>query len=188
MGIWELKAIRLGQALDPLNFAWYEDMIPWQFPQQLRLLKEICNNSHMYRRGHLPQEDFKKLLDAECVSYIHPDLATSGGIMETKRIGDIAQDTVFQCFYIKLDHPLLLWQMPLCCTAKDSVALKMHSIDLSWWQDLVKNLKPILDQGYINVPDTPGLGIELNELIIKEHLNGPESLNGFLKTPMVEYS
>ena len=177
------SCIRLGQALDPLNFAWYEDMIPWQFPQQLRLLKEsvttpICTGEDIYLK-----EDFKKLLDAECVSYIHPDLATSGGIMETKRIGDIAQEYGVPMFLHQAGSPVVAMANVHCAAATEGfVALEMHSVDLSWWQDLVKKpVKPILDQGYINVPDTPGLGIELNELIIKEHLNGPESLNGFFE-------
>jgi L-alanine-DL-glutamate epimerase-like enolase superfamily enzyme len=71
-----------------------------------------------------------------------------------------------------------------CAAATEGfVALEMHSVDLSWWEDLVLSpVKPIVDKGYIQVPDTPGLGIELNELVVQEHLNGPEpALNGFFK-------
>ena len=33
-----------------------------------------------------------------------------------------------------------------------------------WWQDLVEGIdKPIIDKGFITVPDKPGLGITLNE-------------------------
>ena len=102
--------------------------------------------------------------------------------METKRIGDIAQEYGVPMFH-QAGSPVVAMANVHCAAATEGfVALEMHSVDLSWWQDLVKKpVKPILDQGYINVPDTPGLGIELNELIIKEHLNGPESLNGFFE-------
>ena len=47
----------------------------------------ICTGEDIYLK-----EGFKPLLEARGVSVIHPDLATSGGILETKRIGDLAQD------------------------------------------------------------------------------------------------
>ena len=47
------------------------------------------------------------------------------------------------------------------CTARprraNFLALENHSLDVPWWQDLVNGLeKPIVNKGYINVPDTPG--------------------------------
>ena len=33
--------------------------------------------------------------------------------------------------------------------------------------------KPFIDKGYITVPDSPGLGLELNEPVVKEHLRVP---------------
>src|SRR5204863_180023 len=38
------------------------------------------------------KEDFKKLCAEHAVSKIHPDLATAGGILETKKIGDLAME------------------------------------------------------------------------------------------------
>ena len=86
------SCIRLGQALDPFTLAWYEDMIPWQLTEQWQRLKNsvatpVCTGEDIYLK-----EGFMPLLEADAVSVIHPDLATSGGIMETKKIGDLAQD------------------------------------------------------------------------------------------------
>ena len=42
---------------------------------------------------------------------------------------------------------------------------------ISWWQELVTGVtQPFIKDGYVTVPDTPGLGIELNEAVVKEHL------------------
>jgi len=42
---------------------------------------------------------------------------------------------------------------------------------MPWWQDLVSGTpKPIINKGYVTVPDTPGLGVELNDAVVKEHL------------------
>jgi hypothetical protein len=53
--------------------------------------------------------------------------------------------------------------------------MECHAVDfMSWWQELVTGVpKPFIKDGYITVPDTPGLGIELNEKVIKEHLRYP---------------
>jgi hypothetical protein len=40
-----------------------------------------------------------------------------------------------------------------------------------WWGDLVEGVeKPIVNKGYITVPDKPGLGVTLNEAAVKQHL------------------
>jgi L-alanine-DL-glutamate epimerase-like enolase superfamily enzyme len=59
-----------------------------------------------------------------------------------------------------------------CAATENFVALENHAVDTPWWDELVTGLpKPIVRDGYIDVPDTPGLGIEsLNDEVIKEHL------------------
>jgi L-alanine-DL-glutamate epimerase-like enolase superfamily enzyme len=47
-------------------------------------------------------------------------------------------------------------------------------VDVKWWEDLVSGIeKPIVQNGHVKVPETPGLGIEPNEEVIKEHLYEP---------------
>jgi L-alanine-DL-glutamate epimerase-like enolase superfamily enzyme len=53
------------------------------------------------------------------------------------------------------------------------VALEMHSVDNPWWNDLVTMVGqdgPMIKNGYVQVTDAPGLGLELNEEVIAEHL------------------
>jgi L-alanine-DL-glutamate epimerase-like enolase superfamily enzyme len=86
------NCIRLGKALDKYRLAWLEDMVPWQFTEQWvqmeRALKTpVCTGEDIYLK-----EGFLPLLRDRAVSIIHPDLATSGGILETKKIGDMAEE------------------------------------------------------------------------------------------------
>jgi L-alanine-DL-glutamate epimerase-like enolase superfamily enzyme len=47
--------------------------------------------------------------------------------------------------------------------------MENHAVDIPWWGDMVSGpSKPIVDRGFITVPDTPGLGIELNEPVVKD--------------------
>jgi hypothetical protein len=62
----------------------------------------------------------------------------------------------------------------MIATIKDFVAMENHAVDIPWWDDLVTGVpKPIVNKGYIQVPDTPGLGVELNEEVCKQHLRTP---------------
>jgi hypothetical protein len=62
----------------------------------------------------------------------------------------------------------------MIATLRDFVALEYHALDLPWWGDLVTGVpKPIVQDGYIPVPETPGLGVVLNEEVVKQHLRVP---------------
>jgi L-alanine-DL-glutamate epimerase-like enolase superfamily enzyme len=63
------------------------------------------------------------------------------------------------------------------------IALEHHSLDVPWWETLVKTTSggALVEKGFAIVPDSPGLGIELNEEVAKQHLR-PKS-GYFLPTP-----
>jgi len=65
-----------------------------------------------------------------------------------------------------------------CAAATQNfVALEHHSVEVPWWEDLVTGIKkPLNDKGFVNVPDTPGLGLELNLETVKQHLLDGEGL------------
>jgi len=58
-------------------------------------------------------------------------------------------------------------------STENFLALEYHSADVPWWDDMVTGLpKPIVNKGYITVPDAPGLGIEsLNDEVLAEHIH-----------------
>lgn len=152
--------IRLGRALDQFVLAWYEDMIPWQFTEQYKRLKNsvmtpICTGEDIYLK-----EGFKDLIENEAVSLIHPDLATSGGILETKRIGDYAQEYGIGMVMHMAGSPVAALASVHCAAATENfIVLENHSVDLEWWSDLVVGLEsPLIKDGYMEVPETPGLG------------------------------
>ena len=59
-----------------------------------------------------------------------------------------------------------------CAAATENfLVLENHSVDVPWWSDLVNGVeKPIVNKGFVTVPDKPGLGITLNEDVVKAHL------------------
>ena len=164
--------IRLGEALEPYNLAWLEDMVPWQYTDKWvrleRSLKTpVCTGEDIYLK-----EGFLPLLQAGAVNVIHPDLATSGGILETKKIGDLAQEYGISMAMHMAGTPISTMASVHCAAATENfIALEHHFADVPFWNDFINiGSKPIIQEGYIPVPDKPGLGFEINEETIKEHL------------------
>ncbi len=167
------SCIRLGKELDKYSLAWYEDMIPWQYTNQWKQLKNsvdtpVCTGEDIYLL-----EGFKPLIDNEAVSIIHPDLATSGGILETKKIGDYAQEKGIPMALHQAGSPIVAMANVHCAAATEGfIALEMHSVDNPWWDDLVNfETQKIINNGFVKVPESPGLGITLNEDSVEKHLN-----------------
>ncbi len=144
--------IRLGEALEPYNLAWLEDMVPWQFTEQWvqmeRALKTpVCTGEDIYLK-----EGFLPLLQAHAVNVIHPDLATSGGILETKKIGDLAQEYGVSMALHMAGTPISTMAAVQCAAATENfIALEHHFTDEPFWGDFIDGLsKPIIQNGYIN--------------------------------------
>ncbi len=168
------SCIRLGRALDQFTLAWYEDMIPWQFPDQFVRLSQavdtpICTGEDIYLA-----ENFRPLLELRGVAIIHPDLATSGGILETKRIGNLAQEHGVAMAMHMAGSPISALASVHCAAATENfLVLENHSVDYAPWNDLITGLpNPLIQDGYIDVPETPGLGFaDINEDVIREHID-----------------
>lgn len=155
------SCIKLGRALDQFTLAWYEDMIPWQLNDQYVRLSHavttpICTGEDIYLK-----DGFKPLVEARAVSIIHPDLATSGGILETKRIGDYAQEHGIAMAMHMAGSPVAAMASVHCAAATENfLVLENHSVDIPRWNHICDGLpKPLIVDGYIQVPEGPGLGL-----------------------------
>jgi len=175
--------IRLARALDPYRLAWLEDMIPWQFTDQYVRLSRACESPICTGEDIYCKEEFLKLFQARAISVCHPDLATSGGILETKKIGDRAQEHGIAMAMHMAGSPVLAMASVHCAAATENfLVLENHSVDVPWWNELVTGLpNPIIQNGYISVPEGPGLGIDLNPEVVKAHLD-PEDPGYFEPT------
>ncbi|MBP5539484.1 MAG: mandelate racemase/muconate lactonizing enzyme family protein [Bacteroidales bacterium] len=166
--------IRFARRVEKYNIAWMEDMIPWMYTDQYRRLKEattipVCTGEDIYLK-----ENFEPLVKSHAVSVIHPDILTCGGALELKKIADMADEQGVAVAIHMAESPIACMAAVHAAAAMHNVlAMELHSVDIPWWQDLVNGLpKPLVKDGYIEVPNTPGLGIEsLNEELIAEKIN-----------------
>jgi len=180
------NGIRLGKALEKYRLAWLEDMVPWQYTEQWKIISDALETPTTTGEDIYLLKDFKPLIHTRAVDIIHPDLASSGGLLETKRIGDYAEEFGIAMAMHQAGTPVSFMANVHCAAATQNfLALEHHSVDLPWWEDLVKTTdgKKMIEKGYANVPLTsPGLGIVLNEEVLKQHLK-PTDKSYFAPTP-----
>ncbi|HCI54828.1 MAG TPA: mandelate racemase/muconate lactonizing enzyme family protein [Bacteroidales bacterium] len=169
------NAIRFGKAMEKFRLAWLEDMVPWFDIEGNKTLSEALETPILTGEDiYCLKDGFKPLIDARAVDIIHPDLGTSGGILETKKIGDYAEENQIAMALHMAGSPVCFMANVHCAAATQNfLALEHHSIDVPYYNNLVKmtGSKPMVEKGFANVPlDAPGLGIELNEEECKKHL------------------
>lgn len=166
--------IRFARRMEPYNIAWIEDMVPWMYTDQYVRLRNsttipVCTGEDIYLK-----EGFEKLIKAGGVSIIHPDVLTCGGALELKKIADMADEKGVAVAVHMAESPVGCMAAAHTCAAMHNVlAMEFHSVDVPWWSDIVIGLpKPLIQNGYLTVPDKPGLGFDdLNEEVIREHMN-----------------
>ncbi len=172
------SCIKLGKALQPYQLAWLEDMVPWEYTDMLKEIKNAIDVPLLTGEDIYLLDGFKSLIDERAVDMVHPDLATAGGILETKKIGDYAEQHGIAMAMHFAGTPVSFMANVHCAAATENfVALEHHSVDVDWWEDLVTGIdKPLHADGFTRVPEGPGLGIELNLDVVKEHLGRGQEL------------
>ncbi|MEM2904898.1 MAG: mandelate racemase/muconate lactonizing enzyme family protein [Candidatus Bathyarchaeia archaeon] len=172
------SALQLAKAVEPLNVMWLEDLItgdytPYTAVEAFRLVSSNTTTPiHTGEQIYLRQ-GFKDLVEKNAVDIIGPDPCDVGGIAELKWTAEFAD------LYGVLVAPhgvadgiigaAALVQMA-ATLPKNYIAFEMPIIQPLWWE-LVEGLpNPLVKDGYIEVPDRPGMGVELNEKAVRKHL------------------
>ncbi len=169
------SCIKLGKALQKYNMAWLEDMIPWQYTDLWKKITDAIDIPTLTGEDIYLKEPFVELARNHAVDILHPDLATSGGILETRKIGDAIQEYGVPMAMHFAGSPVSCMANVHCAAATENfLVLENHSVDVPWWDDMVSGIeKPIVNKGFIKVPEGPGLGVTLNDEVIKQHLLEP---------------
>ena len=175
--------IRAAKAFEKYRLSWLEDLFStggfWRW-QDFKEIKAHTSTPLLTGEDAFGLEGaigFQPLIDNRAVDIIHADHGTSGGCRETKRIADYAwsRERIPTAIHMAGSPLATIAAVHTAATLDSFVAMECHAVDfISWWQELITGVsQPLINQGYITVPDAPGLGVELNEKVVREHLRNP---------------
>jgi galactonate dehydratase len=170
------SSVRLARELESYQLLWLEEPIP---PKNLAALANltasanvpICVGENLYTRF-----EFRELFERQAANIIMPDVQKTGGVLESKRIADLAS-----AYYVPMAPHCVtspvgtMASVHLCASLSNFLILEYHMIDVPWWANLAMTDDPIVQNGYITVPEKPGLGVELDDKEVAKYLREGET-------------
>ncbi len=164
------SAKRLAYELEEFELMWLEDPIP---PENMRAQREVTRATRTpvaTGENRFRVHELSELLYEHGVDVITPDPTTVGGLAETMRIADRAEENYIPISPHNVCSPIgTMACVHLGAAIPNFDVLEYHALEVEWWDDLVTREEPLIDDGYIEVPEAPGIGVELDSDVVEEH-------------------
>lgn len=172
-------AIRFAKAVEPLNLAWVEDLLTGDYtPYVLAdMYREITPHTttptHTGEQIYLRQ-NYKELIESKAVRIIGPDPCDVGGLAELKWVAEYADLHGI----LIAPHGTGNGLIGLAALVQVAAALPQNYIAFEypvahepWWYEIVTGLPdPIVRNGFIEVWDRPGMGVDLDPEAALKHM------------------
>ncbi|MFA9518563.1 mandelate racemase/muconate lactonizing enzyme family protein [Halopenitus sp. H-Gu1] len=165
------SAKRLAHELDEYDLMWLEDVVP---PENMDAQIEVTGSTRTpiaTGENRFRVHELSELIYEHGVDILTPDPTTVGGLAETMRIADRAEENYMPISPHNVCSPVgTMACVHLGAAIPNFDYLEYHALEVDWWDDLLVREEPIIRDGRIEVPEAPGLGIELDEDVVDEHL------------------
>jgi L-alanine-DL-glutamate epimerase-like enolase superfamily enzyme len=164
-------AIQIAEAVEPIKPLWFEDPLQVEYSDVWARLCQsvhvpVCTGENLARR-----QGFKDFIIQHGCDILHPDLRNSGGFLETKRIADMAD--VFGLPMANHNTGSQINTYATCqwaASIRDYMTCETITGTGDWMDKLLLLDGPYIQDGFVRVTDKPGLGMELNQDVVKAHL------------------
>ena len=161
--------LKIAHAFEDLDLLWLEDPIP---PENIAAMEgvtkstrtPICTGENFYTRF-----GFRDLIETQAADIISPDMAKAGGLLEGRRIADLADMYYIPIAPHNIGSPVqTVANCHVMAAVPNFLVLEFHHLDNAFWEGII-NEGPLIQEGHINVPNLPGLGVTLNEDLLKNN-------------------
>ncbi|HUJ95731.1 MAG TPA: mandelate racemase/muconate lactonizing enzyme family protein [Terriglobales bacterium] len=163
--------VKVARELEPFRLLWLEDPVP---PDNAGALKEvqsrvrvpIATGENLYLF-----EGFRHILQEHALDIATPDIQKVGGLSIAQRIAEFADGQTIPVAPHNISSPVgTIASAHVCAAIPNFLVLEYHASDVPFWNDLVEGCaKPIIRNGFIAVPEKPGLGVKLNEEVARRY-------------------
>ena len=161
------SAITLAKAVEDVRLMWLEEPVPAENIDALVQVRASTSTVICTGENHYTRFEFLEMFRQKAVDIIMPDLAKSGGIMEAKRIAEIADAHYIPIAPHNVSSPLgMMAACHVMATVPNFFVLEFHGRDIPWWADLCGG-EEFIKGGWMAVSDKPGIGVELDPAVAK---------------------
>lgn len=168
------KAIKLATSVEKYEISWLEEPVP---PEDLEGYKEIKKKTSIPIAGGeslFTKIDFKNYITEGALDIIQPSVSRAGGITETKKILALAEayDLMYAPFVGFNSIISLAASMHLSASSPIFYVQEYDPNPNPLKHDIVKERIDLFENGYLKVPEKPGLGIEIDESYVEKVREG----------------
>lgn len=165
----EALAQRVADKVRGLNLYWIEEPMP---RDQIAAMRNFTSTSGLTVAGGeslFGREGFWQYVDRRAVHIIMPDVKHAGGISECRRIATLAETRNIAVAPHSPAGPVsTIAGVHLAATIQNFLVLEYAFGEVEWRQALINPVERI-DGGFMPVPETPGLGVDLNPKFVNDH-------------------
>ena len=163
---WNLpSAIRIAKSLEPYDILYLEDMLLPDNAQPYAVLARETSIPIMASERKATRYQYREMIESKAVDLVMWDATWCGGISEAKKISDLA-DTYFLPVVAHTNGGPVLWFASIHVLSSVTNFFIMESVYLKYstlYPYFVKNVPVPDENGLVNPPEAPGLGVELRE-------------------------
>ncbi len=164
------SAKRLAHELAEYKLLWLEDLVPPENTDAQIEVTQATRTPVATGENRFRVFELTDLIYEHGVDIVTPDPTTVGGLAETMRIADRAEENYIPMSPHNVCSPVgTMACVHLGAAVPNFDLLEYHALDVAWWNDLTSRAEPLIQDGCIEVPEAPGLGIELDEAVVEEH-------------------
>jgi len=173
-------AMRLAEKLDPYDLAWIEDPVPPKRTEAHRRVAEATSTPILTGENTVTVDGFNDLVTEDALDIAAPDVNRCGGLWELRKIATVCDLYGVPLAPHNIASPVgTIGGAHAMAAIPNVIALEYHARDVPWWDDLVTRTGesgPVIEDGTIDVPEGPGLGIEIDPDVAAEHLTDDSEL------------
>lgn len=163
-------AIHIGKRLEPFSPAWYEDPVPHHNPEVTTEVARHLSIPVGTGESLTTKHQFADLLRDDAIDVVTLEPLHVGGILGSRKVADL----VDAHYGVIAPHSA---QGPICtlaclqiaaCTPNFYMQEYFDQFNVEWESQLL-TWNPKFEKGYLEVPQRPGLGADLNMEVIQAH-------------------
>jgi galactonate dehydratase len=165
-----MHAIRLDKQLAEFDLYWMEESCQAEYPDELAYIRRNIGVPMVIGEATYTKTGFRPLLEKRSADILNADVACCGGILELKEIAAMAES-----FLVAMSpHNYNSTLVALASTVHASATMPNFIITEYFlpFVDFVDKISPNQlkpKNGYIDLPTAPGLGVDVDEEVLKQH-------------------
>ncbi len=153
--------VRVARELEDLHLFWLEDLVPLTNLDALLQVRQSISTPIATGESLRTKSRFRELLATQAVDYILPDVKYVGGILELKKIAALAEAAGILVTPHNPSGPVAGAASVQCMATVPNFAILEYAWgEVEWRSNLIDPPEQIIN-GFIDVSQRPGLGIEL---------------------------